>query len=677
MNDSSTIRVLVVDDDEDDSFLICDSIAECHNSNYSVRASHRPDQAAELLRQGEADVVLCDYRMGAITGIEFIQNTRAEGIDVPIILLTGMMETSTDQEALEAGASDFLNKSNATPELLDRAIRYSIANSERNRHLHMLLNNVNAAVVLFDKDFQPTLWNPNFTKLAESYAKENDREFDITDFAKEMLEAKRIVTIDGRVLETRHSDTPSDGIVIILHDITEYVEALRELEIAENRAAHLAMNCSLTGLPNRNAFSERINQQISLCQTQGEEFFLLNLDLNKFKEVNDIYGHSYGDKLLVEVAQRLQSCCREGDYIARLGGDEFMAIQPKSSDEMVPTLAERIAIVLSEEFNIEGLLIRTGVSIGVSTYPQHGSKAEELMARSDIAMYKSKEDPSNPIYIYDQDMDAHVQKTMWIGQELRKAVEQGTIDLLLQPQADLSSGEITGFEALARWTHPDLGPVSPATFIPIAEEYGLIMELGELVLNKACEIAAAWPVPLKIAVNISPIQLRHANLPAVVHSVLLRTGLQPSRLELEVTESVLIEDANHAMHTLRCLKNLGVSIALDDFGTGYSSLSTLISFPFTKLKIDRSFIEDIGRVHQADVIVRSVISIGNQLGYRIIAEGVENRNQVNFLLKENCQEMQGFLIGRPMSQEKVAHLMPPGAQRVSLDGFDYDLQQTG
>lgn len=643
------IHILVVDDDEDDIYLICDTISECPGNSYSVRTSHKPSEAAEILRQGGVDIVLCDYVMGSITGIDFITASRAEGIDVPIILLTGMAAGSADQAALEAGASDFISKTNMTPEVIDRAIRYSIANAERQRLFQTVLDNVNAAVALIDRDQQPTLWNPEFGELARAHAKDCGCETHIEAFAKDMLAAKRTISIGGRVLDKNVSNTPDNGVVIILHDVTEHVEALREREKAENRAAHLAMNCSLTSLPNRNAFSERINQEISAAKSEGREFYLLNLDLNKFKEVNDIYGHKTGDLLLVEVAKRLSDCCRGNDYIARLGGDEFMAIQSKTQDsEDLPSLARRIAHTVDTSILLDDTLVRTGVSIGVAVYPDHGQTAEELMSKADIAMYRAKADPINRIYAYDEEMDRNVRETMKIGQELRKTVESGLIDVYFQPQANFERGETIGFEALARWNHPELGPIPPSTFIPIAEDNGLITGLGELALTRACEIAASWDNSLSVAVNISPVQIRHVDLPALVHSVLLKTGLPPSRLELEVTESVLIDDANRALHALRGIKNLGVSIALDDFGTGYSSLSTLISFPFDKIKIDRSFVEQLGQNHQADVIIRAIIGMAHQLGFKIIAEGVENRDQIEFLLRERCHEMQGFFIGQPV-----------------------------
>ncbi len=664
--ENEPLKILVLDDDEDDTYLICDTIESQSETDYIISVSHNPSEAAEMLRKNPFDIVLCDYLMGATSGIDFIKKMRSEGIDTPIILLTGMGTGTADQAALEAGASDFISKINVTPEVIDRAIRYSIANAERQRLFQTVLDNVNAAVVLVDDDYRPTLWNPEFTELAAFYAKINDEQASVDTFTTQMVKSDRIVTIKDRVLEKKVSNTSNNSVVIILHDVTEHVEALREREAAEKRAAHLAMYCSMTGLPNRNAFSERIDREIAEAEADGREFYLLNLDLNKFKAVNDIYGHYMGDQLLNEVSRRLVTCCGNDDYIARLGGDEFMAIQKKlPGDPIIPSLAKRIAESVNDSISLDDMLVETGVSIGVAVYPHHGRTSEELMSNADVAMYRAKADPLHRIYAFDEAMDKNVRLKRQIGQELRKAIEKFELDVHFQPQADMLKGTITGFEALARWNHKQFGPIPPSTFIPIAEDNGLITQLGELVLIRACEIAAAWETPCKVAVNISPVQIRHVDLVELVQSVLIKTGLSPSRLELEITESVLIEDTNRALHVLRGIKNLGVSIALDDFGTGYSSLSTMISFPFDKIKIDRSFVDSFARNHQAAVITRAMINMAQQLDYRIIAEGVETNDQVEFLLKEGCHEMQGYLIGRPIEHSQLEFT-------INRDEFTYE-----
>ena len=664
----NSIRILIVDDDEDDVLLIRDAINDTADDRYVVSACHNPRDAIDLLLNDTADIVLCDYLMGASTGIDFITAVRAEGNEVPIILLTGMGDRTTDMAAMEAGASDFMSKDNITPEGIDRAIRYALASAERQSLLHTVLNNVDAAVVLIDRDDNACLWNPDFAELVERYAHCQGAAVALDQFVERMLEGGPTVTIGDRVLDRKVSHIPTnDSSVIILHDVTEHVTALREREAAEERAAHLAMNCSLTGLPNRNAFSERLDREIRNAQADGREFFLLNLDLDRFKAVNDIYGHATGDYVLKEIARRLSECCNDDEFIARLGGDEFMAIQPKhADDQLIPSLADRIGDALKLPISLDDLQIHFDVSIGAAIFPHHGENPEQLMSNSDIAMYRSKDDPLNRVFLFNETIDDQIREERQISQDLRSAIEEHGLDVHFQPQADMVKGEITGFEALVRWNHVQFGPVSPGTFIPIAEENGLITQLGELVLSKACESAAAWDTSAKVAVNISPVQILHVDLVSVVRDVLLRSGLPPSRLELEITESVLISDTNIALHTLRGLKNLGVSIALDDFGTGYSSLSTLISFPFDKVKIDRSFIADAADNYRAAVIVRTTINMAKQLGYRIIAEGVERQNQVDFLLQEGCHEMQGFLIGRPVPEHLLSFTIEDLLPEVGL-----------
>ena len=649
------IRILILDDDEDDIFLVSEAITEAGRASYDIMVAHEPSVAAQILREHAVDIVLCDYLLGATTGIDFITSMRAEGLEVPIILLTGVGNETTDNAALAAGASDFLSKESVTPDVIDRAIRYSIANAERKKLLQTVLSNVNAAVALISHDHRPSIWNPNFAELAKAYAEAHGRSITLNQFARIMASSDSTVTVCDRVLDKKITEVDGSGSsVMLLHDVTEHVAALREREAAENRAAHLAMNCSLTGLPNRNAFSAKIDEEIKKAKAEGYEFYLLNLDVDKLKSVNDIYGHSVGDSLLRDVAQRLSSCCGPDDFIARLGGDEFMAIQkkPQGSPE-IPDLARRMADQFVTPFTLDELVTHSGISIGIAVYPHHGDSAEELMSNADVAMYRAKADPLRKIYAFNNDLDTHIRQTRQIAQDLRHTIEDSGLQVHFQPQADMIEGRITGFEALARWNHPKFGAISPGQFVPIAEENGLITRLGEFVLTRACETAASWPEPVNVAVNISPVQILHVDLARVVQETLIKTGLPPSRLELEVTESVLIHDTARALHVLRGIKNLGVSIALDDFGTGYSSLSTMISFPFDKIKIDRSFIRTFKQNHQAAVVTRTMIGMAQQLDYRVIAEGVENTEHVDFLIGEGCREMQGFLIGRPDSEDRL------------------------
>ncbi|MEO1065979.1 MAG: EAL domain-containing protein [Pseudomonadota bacterium] len=651
--------VLVLDDDEDDAFLICDTIEDIKNSSYDVAVSHAPTQAFEMMREKHFDVVLCDYIMGATTGIDFIKKIRSVDMDVPVVLLTGLGDDmSADLAALEAGAADFLSKANLEPDLIDRAIRYAIANGERQRLVQTVLRTVKAAVVVVDKDHLPQLWNPMYDKLARTYSKGQKITDAIEYLTTDLFDDRTSYEIGDRIVDKKISEMPDEGAVITLHDVTEHIHALRERQKAENRAAHLAMHCSLTGLPNRHAFSERISKEMEVADAEGSEFYLLNLDLNKFKEVNDVYGHHIGDELLVEVSRLLASCCEGNDYVARLGGDEFVAIQRRQPGQgEVPDLARRISDYVSGSFELGGNLVRTSVSIGVSIYPQHGMSVPELLSNADIAMYRAKSSPNNRVMAYNSELDQIIRERRLLANDLKVAIEHDEIDIAFQPQADIQTGDLVGFEALARWTHPTLGPISPSTFIPIAEENGLITKIGENVLRKACEYAVGWPKDLNVSVNISAVQIRHTDLASIVHTVLFKTGLRASRLELEVTESILIEDTELALHVLRNIKSLGVSLAMDDFGTGYSSLSSLVTFPFDKIKIDRSFVEKVDTSPQAAEIVRAIVNLGHNLNHELIAEGVQNSAHVELLAEEGCQVMQGFLIGKPMINDEIRYIL--------------------
>ena len=342
-----------------------------------------------------------------------------------------------------------------------------------------------------------------------------------------------------------------------------------------------------------------------------------------------------------------------GAFLARLGGDEFTLIATDGSADGAQALAERLMACVAEDFAIDRQTLRAGLSIGVAIYPADGGDATTLLGNADAALYRAKSDGRGIIRFFDSSMDKFLRERRSLQHDLRSALERNEITLEYQPQARIG-GEIIGFEALVRWRHPTRGMVPPSTFIPIAEESGLIMHLGEWILREACREAASWPRPLQIAVNLSPIQFQHGDLPSLVHTVLLETGLSANRLELEITEGVLIADFARGVSILRRLKALGVRIAMDDFGTGYSSLSYLQSFPFDKIKIDRAFVMNLRRNPQSAAIIRAMIGLGHGLNISIVAEGVETQEQLSFLADEACDQVQGYLLGKPAPIETYA-----------------------
>jgi len=437
----------------------------------------------------------------------------------------------------------------------------------------------------------------------------------------------------------------------------------------ESRMAHMAYHDGLTDLPNRAAFLQALTQMIEACAGTGEEFAVLSVDLDGLKEVNDVFGHATGDKLLVEVARRIQSAAR-GGVVARLSGDEFGLIidgkQPAAGKE----LAEQLAQALSSEFQIDDKSVRTGITTGISIFPHNGADAASLLANAGAALFRAKQKSRGTISLYEPEMDQQIRDRRVLHQDLSVAIKNGELSLHFQPQAKsgktVEECEFIGFEALARWLHPARGFVPPGEFIPLAEESGLIVEMGEWILREACREAASWPKPLQIAVNLSPAQFVHGDLVGLVHSILLETGLAPGRLELEITEGVLIEDFDRGLALLRRLKALGVRISMDDFGSGYSSLSYLQAFPFDKIKVDRAFVVNLGRNPQSAAIISAVIDLGHGMGMSLVAEGVETLEQFTFLADEGCDAVQGYLLGKPLPIGQYAavigrsgHVMEP------------------
>ena len=455
-----------------------------------------------------------------------------------------------------------------------------------------------------------------------------------------LLSTKRIAVLD--------QDSKPQYLLGVAEDITER-------KLAEARIEHLAHFDSLTELPNRAAFTMRLAEAIQTAERTGSSFSLLFLDLDRFKEVNDVFGHGVGDALLLEVAKRLRQAS-EGAFVARLGGDEFTLIVEGPQPAAASAAAQRILELIAEEIQVEDRRLRAGVSIGVALFPNDAQNASMLLANADAALYRAKGQARGSVRFFEAEMDMQLRERRALQQDLQKALSEGQMSLHYQPLVRVG-GETIGFEALLRWHHPVRGMVSPATFIPLAEESGAIMELGEWVLREACREAASWSNPLQIAVNLSPVQFRSGNLPELVHLALLESGLSAHRLELEVTEGVLVDDFARALSTLRRLKALGVRIAMDDFGTGYSSLSYLQSFPFDKIKIDRSFISNVESNTQSAAIVRAMIGLARGLDLPVVAEGVENKDQLAFLSRELCDEAQGFLIGRPKPIEHYADLV--------------------
>jgi diguanylate cyclase (GGDEF)-like protein len=451
---------------------------------------------------------------------------------------------------------------------------------------------------------------------------------------------------DGRVVACAYNTTSDGGWVATYEDVTERRQA-------EAKIIHMARHDALTNLPNRVLFREQMDQSL----IRGEKFAVLFIDLDRFKGVNDTLGHPVGDALLCAVTKRLQLSVRGIDTVARLGGDEFAIIQLGASPTDATELAAKIIDSITESFDVQGHQVVIGASVGIAIAPTDGTEPDQLLRNADMALYRAKAEGRGRYHFFQPEMDSQMQARHSVEVDLRKSLLTGEFELYYQPLVNLATNKVSGFEALVRWNHPERGVVGPDDFIPIAEEIGLIVPLGDWVLNQACRDAMTWPKNITVAVNLSAAQFRTPTLALSVVTALNASGLSPSRLELEITETVLLQDNQAVLDVLHQIRRLGVKISMDDFGTGYSSLSYLRSFPFDKIKIDRSFIKELGNANDCVAIIRAVTRLGHSLGMTTTAEGVETEEQLKILRAEGCTQVQGYLFSPPRPAKEVPALI--------------------
>ena len=449
-------------------------------------------------------------------------------------------------------------------------------------------------------------------------------------------------------LAVRHTQR-KDDLGTLARSLEIFRTGLLEKRRSEEQIAHMARHDLLTGLSNRVDFNDYLDRAIAGALKMGHKVAVISIDIDRLSEINDVHGHATGDKVLKRLAANMEAIMAEGEVVGRIGGDEFAAVKSFEAQPVLLDFVARLERCLSTTLTIDGVDIHTSGHIGVAVCPDDAAAKDELITKAGITMQRAKAKGAPAACFYEQSMDEAARSRSRLINDLWGATGRNELSLAYQVQRSLRTSEIVGFEALLRWRHPELGMISPAKFIPLAEDCGAIVPIGEWVLRTACAAAASWPRPYRVAVNLSPRQLAHDDLPERIHDALMLSGLAPERLELEITESAIIGDKKQALTILRQVKEMGLSIGLDDFGTGYSSLDTLRSFPFDKLKIDRSFVSELATSAQARAVLRAIIALGHSLGVTVLAEGVETAEQLAMLTAEDCDEAQGFLLGRPQA----------------------------
>jgi len=695
MSKKSIKILLLVEDNPGDARLLREMFNEQGSQNTEFTHVQCMRDAEKHLAEHAVDITVLDLGLPDAQGLEAVRRVRAAAPRVPLVVLSAMDDESLAAQALQEGAQDYLIKGQVDARGLMRALRYAIERKVMEEALfvekeraQVTLNCIGEAVVCTDISGNITFLNLVAERMTgwswqEAASRPMAEVFRIMDSATleicpdpmEMAvgENPTVHLPSNCVLIRRDGfEIPIEDSVAPIHDregkATGAVIVFRDVSTARAMAAEMTYSAQhdfLTGLPNRMLLNDRVSQAIVLAPRHSNKVAVLFLDLDGFKHINDSLGHPIGDKLLQSIAKRLVDCVRTSDTVSRQGGDEFVLLLSevhRSEDAAISAL--RILQAVAEAHSIDQHDLHVTASIGVSVYPDDGQDAETLIKNADTAMYQAKENGRQSYQFFKPAMNVRAVERQSIEENLRRALERQEFALHYQPKINLRTGEISGAEALLRWMHPVRGPVSPAQFIPVAEDCGLILPIGQWVLREACKQARAWadaglPLPT-MAVNISSMEFREDNFIESVFTTLSETGLDPKSLELELTESVLMKRAESAASVLKTLRSRGVQIAVDDFGTGYSSLSYLRKFPINALKIDQSFVRQITSTPDDTTIVTAVISMGRSLKLRVVAEGVETQEELTFLRARLCDEAQGYYFSRPVRPEQFAKLLKSG-----------------
>ncbi|MHB8500346.1 MAG: putative bifunctional diguanylate cyclase/phosphodiesterase [Candidatus Acidiferrales bacterium] len=701
MSKKSMKVLLMVEDNPGDARLLREMFSE--QSMHDAELTHVEciSEAEKHLAQRVFDVILLDLGLPDAQGLVAVRRAHAAAPRVPLVVLTRLEDDSLATQALQEGAQDYLIKGQTGTRGLLRALRYAIERKSLEEALfvekeraQVTLNCIGDAVVCTDISGNITFLNLVAEKMTgwswqEAAGRPMAEVFQILDAAtrettpdpmERAMEQDCTVHLPLNCILVRRDgfEMPIEDSVAPIHDrdgkATGAVIVFRDVSTARAMAAqmtHSAQHDFLTGLPNRMLLNDRVNQAIVFAPRHSKKVAVLFLDLDGFKHINDSLGHAIGDKLLQSIAKRLVGCVRGSDTVSRQGGDEFVVLlseMEESEDAAISAL--RILHAVAEAHTIDQHDLHVTTSIGLSVFPDDGKDAETLIKNADTAMYQAKENGRHSYQFFKPAMNVRAVERQSIEESLRRALERQEFALHYQPKINLKTGDITGAEALLRWNHPVRGPISPARFIPVAEDCGLILPIGQWVLREACKQGRAWVdagLPLgTIAVNISSMEFRDDNFLESVFAILSETGLDPRALELELTESVLMKRAESAASVLKTLRAKGVQLAVDDFGTGYSSLSYLRKFPIDALKIDQSFVRQIGSTPDDTSIVTAVISMGRSMKLRVVAEGVETREALEFLQAHLCDEAQGYYFSRPVLPQQFARLLKSGIPEAAV-----------
>ena len=642
--------------------------------------------------------VLVDLFLPDSRGIETFNRLFRLVPEIPILVLSAPQDEDVAKLAIQRGAQDYLLKAGLDGSLLAKALRGAVERAtyaetlfEEKERAQVTLNSIGDAVISTDVDGRVTYLNAAAQSmtgwpLEEGVGRSLEDVIQIADATTRKtvqnpmrlaIRENKTVGLTSNCVLIRRDGTEAaiEDSAAPIHDrrghVTGAVMVFRDVSMARAlsfKMAHLAQHDSLTDLPNRALLSDRLTQALSLAHRHQKRLALLFLDLDRFKSINDSLGHAIGDRLLQSVAERLLSCVRSSDTVSRQGGDEFVILLSEVTQPAdAAVTAEKILLALSMPHRIDRQDLHLAASIGVVTYPEDGMEADTLLKHADLAMYRAKDGGRNTYRFFEPDMNGYTADRQSLESGLHRAIERHEFVLHYQPIVNLDSRELIGVEALIRWRHPQRGLVRPAQFVPIAEESGFIAPIGRWVLHEACRQSRAWRAaglpPVRIAINISTVELRGKGFVESVGGILEEHGLVPEDLELELTETFLMRDSNSTAAVLQSLSDLGVRIALDDFGTGYSSLSHLKRFPIDTLKIDQSFVRNLAADADDASIVSAVIGMGKGLQIRVVAEGVETREQLAFLRRQGCPEGQGYYFSRPGSVREFSQLLRRSATR--------------